>query len=399
MMSNVTYKKLGEVADTFRGLTYAKGDEVPYSSKGVLRSNNIDLETRALNFDEIKYLREDFEIPENRKIKKNSIFICMSNGSMQHLGKVAFVEKEYDYAFGGFMGLIVPHTSINPKYVYYCLTASNFLHQVLRSGHGANINNLKFSDIENYSIPVPSTEIQQRVVLQLDAIHAIRSEKKEQLRELDALAKAVFYDMFGDPALNDKGWNMLTIREVFPFIKNGANIKQTKGADGLPITRIETLSGGKFNRDRLGYANIYDTEKYAPYYLETGDILMSHINGKAYLGRAVMYTKVGEEQIIHGMNLLRLKANKDIVNPCFATYYFMTDDFKAKIVSIRKDAVNQSSFSTTDLSKLSFPLPPLDLQQAFASKISAIEQQKELIRASIAETEALLAARMQHYFD
>ena len=53
-----------------------------------------------------------------------------------------------------------------------------------------------------------------------------------------------------------QGWAIKTIADVCTFMKNGANIKQERGAGGVPITRIETLSGGVFNRDRLGYANI-----------------------------------------------------------------------------------------------------------------------------------------------
>ena len=72
-------RNLGEIADLQRGLTYSKGDEVPFSSKRVLRSNNIDLDSSKLDLTELKYLREDFAIPEDRKVKKNSIFICNSS--------------------------------------------------------------------------------------------------------------------------------------------------------------------------------------------------------------------------------------------------------------------------------------------------------------------------------
>ena len=56
------------------------------------------------------------------------------------------------------------------------------------------------------------------------------------------------------------GWEIKKLSDCFESIKNGANIKQERGAIGIPITRIETLSGGVFNRDRLGYADILSTE-------------------------------------------------------------------------------------------------------------------------------------------
>ena len=76
----------------------------------------------------------------------------------------------------------------------------------------------------------------------------------------------------------------------------------------------------------------------------------------------------------------------------------LSEEFQRKLHQNATGATAQG-IKAEKLKKIQIPLPPLDLQQAFASKITAIEQQKELIRASIAETETLLAARMQHYFD
>ena len=51
------------------------------------------------------------------------------------------------------------------------------------------------------------------------------------------------------------------------------------------------------------------------------------------------------------------------------------------------------------LGQIPLPLPPLPLQQSFVQKIEAIEQQKALIKQSIAEVETLFNARMQEYFE
>ena len=122
-----------------------------------------------------------------------------------------------------------------------------------------------------------------------------------------------------------QGWEIKKLSDCFESIKNGANIKQERGAIGIPITRIETLSGGVFNRDRLGYANILSTEKYTSYILDDGDLLLSHINSKTYIGRTVVYNKLENEEIIHGMNLLRLKVIRKILSPYYAYYCFKSD--------------------------------------------------------------------------
>ena len=186
-----------------------------------------------------------------------------------------------------------------------------------------------------------------------------------------------------------EGWVVKKLGEVCDLMKNGANIKQEKGAGGYPISRIETLSGGVFNRDRLGYANIFSLEKYESYVLDSGDLLLSHINSKTYVGRIVVYNKVGDESIIHGMNLLRLKLKTAIITPPFMYYYSLTNSYKDQIANRRKDAVNQSSIATYDLKTVSIPIPPLSLQSRIVSELDGIHSIIEKKREQLKQLDAL----------
>ena len=161
-------------------------------------------------------------------------------------------------------------------------------------------------------------------------------------------------------------------KDAFPFIKNGANIKQDKNAGGIPITRIETLAGGEFNTSRLGYANIFDISPYYEYVLNSGDILMSHINSPAYLGRAVVFEDK-YDIVIHGMNLLRLKANKELIDSRYAVYLFSGNIFKEHIRKITKKSVNQASFSINDLKKIELQLPSIENQVIIAEKLDKLK--------------------------
>ena len=168
-----------------------------------------------------------------------------------------------------------------------------------------------------------------------------------------------------------EGWQILKIGDCFNGIKNGASILQKKGASGIPITRIETLSNSVFNRDRLGYADITSADKYSSYILNEGDILMSHINSLAYIGRAVQYHKQGDEVIIHGMNLLRLVPIQSIVLPSYAEYYFKTDAFRWNIQRIANVSIHQASFNTKALKALDIIVPPLSEQQRIVNLLDA----------------------------
>ena len=178
-----------------------------------------------------------------------------------------------------------------------------------------------------------------------------------------------------------KGWEYKKLGDCFISINNGANIKQVKGAKGIPITRIETLSNDKFNRERMGYADIFDASPYSSYILNDGDILMSHINSMKYLGRAVQYSKIEEETIIHGMNLLRLVPTKDVLSS-FLIYQFYTAYFRNQIVSISHQSVNQASFNTTNLKSLKLKIPPITEQQSIVDYLDSAFAKIDAMKAN-----------------
>lgn len=192
--------------------------------------------------------------------------------------------------------------------------------------------------------------------------------------------------------------NKCKLGDCLLMIRNGASIKQKDGAGGLPITRIETLSNDRFNRDRMGYADIYDASKYAEFILQENDILMSHINSRIYLGRSVQYHKKGGEVIIHGMNLLRLQTNPAILDSIYAYYFFRTAYFKKCIDSIRTDAINQSSFNITDVSQISIYLPELHEQKQIASVLYNLDRKIELNREINSNLEALIRQLYEYWF-
>lgn len=193
-------KKLEDLANFYRGLTYKKTDEVEYSSNIVLRANNIDLETNHLNFDELKYLREDFYIDDFKKVKKNSIIICTASGSKSHLGKVALIDNEYNYAFGGFMGMLIPKNNIYSKYLFYSLITERYKDYIDNIANGTNINNLKFSDISSFFIPLPPIEEQKKIVDKLDIfnnkIQTIKQNYQNKITLLDNLKKSILNKAF-----------------------------------------------------------------------------------------------------------------------------------------------------------------------------------------------------------
>lgn len=191
---------------------------------------------------------------------------------------------------------------------------------------------------------------------------------------------------------------MARLGDVFPLVRNGASIKQTDGAAGIPITRIETISNREIDRNKFGYADIIDDSKYKDYILQDGDILMSHINSEKHLGKVALYRKQGNEQIIHGMNLLMLRANPSVLFPPFATYFFETSAFLMQIKKITKKSVNQASFTVGSLKGVEIPLPPLDEQYKIAAVLDKVSGLIAKRRQQLDKLDELVKSRFIEMF-
>lgn len=179
------------------------------------------------------------------------------------------------------------------------------------------------------------------------------------------------------------------------FIRNGVNIKNDKSKGGIPITRIETISDGIVNENKMGYADIID-DRYKDYYLKQNDILMSHINSAKHLGKVAIFN--GDKKIIHGMNLLDIRLNNDICNSKYVYYFFKTKRFKKQLNKISKQSVNQSSFTVNDLKEIKISLPLLEKQKMIANKLDKVQAMIDLRKKQTEELDELIKSQFVEIF-
>ena len=386
-------KRLGDIASFRRGLTYSKGDEAPLSNKRVLRSNNIDLESSSLDLSEIKYLREDFIIPDDRKLVANSIFICMSNGSKQHVGKVAFIPEDMDYAFGGFMGLIVPSSEVSAKYVFYACQSSAYRSFLSQVGNGIGITNLRFSDMEKFEFPVPSLADQQRIVAELDLLSGIVEKKNAQLRTLERLAESLLIETFGTLIANDRNWRMGTLNE---FIEDKKRIlratKFYKPDEVVHYIDISSIDNKAHSMTSTTEFVFNEAPSRAQQIVQNGDVLVSMVRPNL---RNVAIVSSEDKNLVasSGFCVLRsLSSNgeflKQLVLSDFFTDYLLTRVSGANYPAVREE----------DIKECKLGIPPAELQLEFSNKIKALETERLTIDSSLKTTQDLLASRMDKYF-
>ena len=227
------------------------------------------------------------------------------------------------------------------------------------------------------SIPIPPREEQERIVEELDCLSGVIEKKREQLRELDALAQSIFYQMFGDPITNKKGWEVKKLGEVASEIFAGGD----KPKDFSDIQTDEYLypiyANGEGDRGLLGYSKTYRVESKAV--------------ALGARGASIGNCRICEGKFTPVVRLITIiPSNKiDII------YLF----YSVRTMSFNISGAGQAQLTTPNVINKSITIPPLSLQQEFAEKIEAIEKQKELIKQSITQTEELFNARMDYYFN
>ena len=178
-------RPLGDLCEFQRGLTYGKSDEVDVSDNVVLRANNVDLTTHTLDLSELRFISDAITVPAGKKVRRGSLLICTASGSKSHLGKIAYVDEEYGYAFGGFMGQITPVLGVHHRYLFHALTSPAYTEFIGALSDGVNINNLKFDDLRQFSVPVPKLEEQGRIASILDeAFEGIATAKANAEKNL-----------------------------------------------------------------------------------------------------------------------------------------------------------------------------------------------------------------------
>jgi len=270
-------KTLGELCAFQRGLTYAKSDEVDASSNVVLRANNVDLATHTLDLSELRYISNSVSVPAMKKVRRGSLLICTASGSKSHLGKIAYVDDDYGYAFGGFMGQITPASGVNGRYLFHALTSPAYKGFIEALSDGVNINNLKFDDLRQFSVPVPDLDEQRRIVAILDeafeaiAIAKANAEKNlRNARELFASQRETMLSGVGCDWQEAPLSDLCHIRHGYAF----------EGEYFAPAGDHVLLTPGNFF-EAGGYRNRGDKQKYfigpipGAYVLSEGSLLVA----------------------------------------------------------------------------------------------------------------------------
>ena len=180
------------------------------------------------------------------------------------------------------------------------------------------------------------------------------------------------------------GWRSETLGLVTTEIKNGYSCKQNKDTSGTPVTRIETISDGNVDFERIGYTDVSESE-IENYKLEIGDILFSHINSVKHIGKVALFND--RRTLYHGMNLMKIKADQSQIRFDYLFNLLNWRESKRFFENNAKKAINQASLNRSDIESLQIMIPPLPEQKKIASILSSVDDAIQATQKVIDQTE------------
>lgn len=282
------------------------------------------------------------------------------------------------------------HNDVDDTFVRYYLNGKDLTSYIT----GAVVPKLTQASLASIPIPVPPLDEQQRIVAELDLLTGIIDKQNAQLKELDTLAQSIFYDMFGDPIENPKGWEVKKLGDLCTSVSYGTSSPSSPTGRYKYLRMNNITFNGFLDLTDLKYIDMDDAE-FEKYGVKEGDVLFNRTNSLELIGKTT-YIHDMEPMVIAGY-IIRVRLN-DSVMPVFVAKFMNTPAMKKKLRSMAKGAVNQANINSKELKGIDLILPPLALQQSFADKIQSIENQKAKIKASIADTQKLLDYTMDKYF-
>ncbi len=361
--------KLGDVATYINGYAFKPTD---WSHEGVLIIRIQDLTGNSYQAN-----RYNGNYEKKYEIQKGDVLISWSaslgvyvwQGETavlnQHIFKVVFDKVEIDKNF--------------------------FVHQVecilknaSSEAHGATMKHLTKPVFDALPFYLPSLEEQKAIAERLDKVSGLIEKRKTQLKKLDLLIKSRFIEMFGNPVSNDKDWQHQAMDKVAPSSAGLGDNSETVWLLNLDMVEAQT---GRI----LDYLYVEKAQVGASTCaFDEGNVLYSKL--RPYLNKVVVPTKKG----YCTTELVPLRPNEKL-NRQFFAYLLQSEAFVSfineKVAGAKMPRVSMSVFRDFECI-----LPPIVLQNEFATFVEQVEKSKFRIQKSLEKLEILKKSLMQKYF-
>ncbi|QDU26533.1 Type-1 restriction enzyme EcoKI specificity protein [Anatilimnocola aggregata] len=384
---------LGEVVEETQYGTSLKANE-QCAGVPVLRMNNITY-SGALDLTDIKHVELPAKDIEQYSVRRGDLLFNRTN-SQELVGKMGVWNRDESFAFAGYLvRLRLKIDRADPSFVaaWFNTTEMKTLLRT-RAKPSINMSNINATEVLKFPIVLPPLAEQRRIAEVLDRAEALRAKRRAALAQLDSLTQSLFLDLFGDLQRSSvyTESKLSDCAEVVSGVAKGRKLNGRQTVD-VPYLRVANVQAGFLNLSEIKTIEALPAE-LAELALKPGDVVLTEGGDHDKLGRGAMWN--GEvDGCIHQNHVFRVRPNNTLLLPRYFHEYLQAPRARAYFLSCAKKTTNLASINMTQLRALSVPLPPLELQQEFARRVTAVERLKATQRASLTELDALFAS-LQH---
>lgn len=347
-----------------------------YMSTGDLKGDNLSFEDVAY---ESKPSRADILVSEG-----DILFAKMTNTN-----KALIIDREQDgiIVSTGFSVHRPLENELSGEYFLHFLKHNSFQRQKNKLCTGAIQSAISNSGIEKIIVPVPDYKDQLHIAHLLSKAESLIAQRKESIRLLDEFLKSTFLEMFGDPILNPKGWDVTALETLCERIVDCPHEtpKYEESDTGYYCVRSSDIEDGYINLAETKFVS-FDTyvHRIMRYEPKEGDVIYTREGGR--LGNAARIPE--NKKICLGQRMMLFIANTNISNNEFIWALLNTDPIKRLVTNLSGGGA-APRINISQLRKIKTINPPLKLKSRFAQMVSATEKIKSQYQKSLQELENL----------
>jgi len=378
--------KLSDVANISAGGTPSRNVQEYWKNGNIPWLKISDLKNTYINHAEEKITQNGLDNSSAKIFPKGTIVYSI----FATLGAVGILEISAA-TNQAIAGIIPKNTLIDTKYLYYCLQSEK--NNILAKKSHATQDNINLTILRNHEIPLPSLPTQKKIAAILEKAEKLREWRKEAYELTDRFLKSIFFEMFGDPETNPKGWKEGYLGDFFSDIRYGVSIKS--GIEGYPIIGMNSITyEGRIDWNNLSKVKLTQ-DNFQKERLNKHDLLFNRTNAFDLVGKTGIVNR--DVDAVAASYLIRLR-----IDPSYEPYFvwgLMNSPYFKAIFSQRcKKAVNQANINSKELAAFPAIFPPLPLQQKYARVIQQVEAMREYQKQSKQHIENLFNVLMQKAF-
>lgn len=374
------YKKLGEVCDITMG-------QSP-DGNSINEANGVEFHQGKTCFGE-RFLGVSplYSNAPTKLAEAHSVLLCVR----APVGYPNITDRKI--CIGRGLCALYAKQEIDNTFLFYSLLGKQAYFE--KNATGSTFKAISSKTVSNTTLSIPPKSTQLAIVSELDKINELIRLKKEQLKDFDNLAQSLFYEMFGDPVENEKGWEVKKLNDICD-VRDGTHDspKYLQNSEYILITS-KNIVNGSIDFENVNYISEEDYIKINKRSkVDNGDIIMPMIGT---IGNPIIAHIDGTHKFcIKNVALIKFLADST-VNNMFIVNLMRCSSFSSYLLNQNKGGT-QKFVALGAIRKLPIPLPPLSLQRLFAQRIEQIEREKSEVQKSIQDLETLLASRMQYWF-